>query len=305
MLYLCVYIPQGSKTRSVINCPINRGGNGVADIRKLLNQLATQEAQLRETQFLAPCVGGGFVRTKVSGILYTFIPQPRNFEGWGIFQPVDEKIAELVDEPSLPQLAEYLKLLQPLRLRLAYALQGQTWLAYPMNESDAKQRIGTAKPVAVHLVSEGTPFELAIARYDGSTWWFEELDRRADPIVAETLTDAFKKLTPKEELHFKGITPEMRTVYDLATQPIKDWQHKQDEKRLTAALRQGGGELQKYSEFADRWLVEWTTTDGEHHTSAIAKKDLTVISSGICLSGRDRDFDLQSLVGVIEDRFTR
>jgi hypothetical protein len=36
------------------------------------------------------------------------------------------------------------------------------------------------------------------------------------------------------------------------------------------------------------------------HTSAIAKADLTVVSSGICLSGRDRDFDLQSLVGVIE-----
>jgi hypothetical protein len=275
----------------------------MADIRKLLNQLATQEALLRDTQFLAPCVGSGLVRTKVSGIIYTFTPQPRNFEGWGIFQPVDKKIAEFVDEPSLPQLAEYLKLLQPLRVRLAYPLQGQTWLAYPMNESDAKQRIGTAKPVAVHLVSEGTAFELAIARYDGSTWWFDELDRRADPLVAETLTEAFKKLTPKEELRFKGITPEMRTVYDLATQQIKNWQHKQDEKRLTAALQQGGGELQKYSDRTDHWLVEWTTTDGEHHTSAIAKKDLTVISSGICLSGRDRDFDLQSLVGVIEDRF--
>ena len=34
----------------------------------------------------------------------------------------------------------------------------------------------------------------------------------------------------------------------------------------------------------------------------VSKRDLTVISSGICLSDRDRDFDLQSLVGVIEKR---
>ena len=33
---------------------------------------------------------------------------------------------------------------------------------------------------------------------------------------------------------------------------------------------------------------------------AIAKSELTVVSAGICLSGRDRDFDLQSLVGVVE-----
>ena len=55
------------------------------------------------------------------------------------------------------------------------------------------------------------------------------------------------------------------------------------------------------------WLVsqtvEWQTFDGEYHSSAISKQDLTVISSGICLSGLDRDFDLQSLVGVIEKRY--
>ncbi|MFB2983785.1 hypothetical protein [Microseira sp. BLCC-F43] len=274
----------------------------MADIRKLINQIAEQEAQLSNTQFLAACVPKGLVRTKVSGIIYTFAPKPRNFEGWGIFQPIDEKTAELVDEPSLPQLAEYLKLLPAMRLRLAYSLQGKTWLAYPINESDAKQRIGHVKPVAVHLVTEGVAFECAIARYDGRTFWFEELDRRADPIVAENLRQAFKKQTPIEELRFKGITREMRTTYDLATQRIANWQQKRDEKRLAAALKQGGGNLEKFSARTDHWLVEWTTADGFRHTSAIDKNDLTVISSGICLSGRDRDFDLQSLVGVIEQQ---
>ena len=58
--------------------------------------------------------------------------------------------------------------------------------------------------------------------------------------------------------------------------------------------------LREFHDRGDFWLVEWTTRDGERHTSAIAKKELTVVSAGICLSGRDRDFDLQSLVGVVE-----
>ncbi|WP_366039864.1 hypothetical protein [Microcoleus sp. PH2017_05_CCC_O_A] len=60
--------------------------------------------------------------------------------------------------------------------------------------------------------------------------------------------------------------------------------------------------MRDFSDRADYWLVEWTSASGEHHSSAIAKNDLTVMSSGICLSGLDKDFDLQSLVGVVENR---
>jgi hypothetical protein len=178
-------------------------------------------------------------------------------------------------------------------------------------------------------------------------------------------------VTVPEEIRFTGLTPEMRTAYDLAAQADArfealrrqqaeeqrrraeqqyreefgyDWfveAHRADyeeawrrpdaevgvapveepragrgrrrrgrrraqrnepgdEQRLREALRVGGGDLRTFNDRGQYWLVEWTTADGERHTSAIAKGDLTVISSGICLSGRDRDFDLQSLVGVIE-----
>lgn len=278
----------------------------MADIRKLLNQLAAQEEQLRSTQFLAPCVRGGLVRTKLAGMLYTFTPDPRNFEGWGIFEPVNEKAAAVVEEPSLPQVAEYLQRLKPLRLRLARALERTTWLAYPVNEADMQQRWGTLKPVPVHLVTDGAPFEPVVARWDGCTWWFDDTDRRADPLVAEQLREQLKKVTPPEQVRFKGITPEMRTVYDLASQQAREFQalrqQRQDETRLRSALRLGGGELQEFRDRHDSWWVEWTTANGERHTSAIAKNDLTVVSAGICLSGQDQDFDLQSLVGVVEQR---
>jgi hypothetical protein len=275
----------------------------MTDIRKILNQLAAQEEKLLDTQFIAPCVRGGKVRTRIGGMIYTFKPQPRNFEGWAIFQPVDEKIAAVVDEPNLPQLAEYLQLLVPIRLQLAHVLQGQTWLAYPINESDAKQRTGLAKPVPVHLVSESSQFEPIVARWDGHSWWFEEIDRRADPMASEELRAALKKLIFPQEVRFKGMTPEMRTVYELVTRNLKDFDPKmQDERRLERALNMGGGELHGFRVRDDYWLVEWNSRTGERHSSAISKNDLTVMSAGICLSGEDMKFDLQSLVGVVENR---
>lgn len=273
----------------------------MTDIRRLLNQLASDEAQLRSHQFLAPCVKGGRVRTRVAGMVYTFLPQPQSFEGWGIFQPVDEQTATLVEAADLPQITAYLQQFPTIRLRLAYRLQHQTWLAYPVNEADMRQRFKTVKPVTVHLVIEGVAFEQILAHSNGYSCWFEDIDRRADPLITETLQSNLKQLISIEELQFKGITPEMRSIYELVTQQIAGFaQPQRDEKRLRQALKLGGGELHQFQERGDYWTVDWTTADGTRHTSAIAKHDLTVVSSGVCLSGRDRDFDLQSLVGVIE-----
>ncbi|MEC4985099.1 MAG: hypothetical protein SAJ37_04500 [Oscillatoria sp. PMC 1068.18] len=313
----------------------------MADIRNLINELAAAENQLQSTEFLAPCVGGGKVRTSVGNLIYTFVPQPEGFEGWGIFQPVDEKVAEVVDEANLPQIAAYLNLFPQLRLRLVYSLQGQTWLGYPVNESDMQQRFGVVKPVPVYLVSEGGQFEPIIARFDGQACWFEEIDRRASPQPAGQMREKLRQEIVTENLRFAGMTPEMLTVYDLvlrrryaevrsqhrsqvrgetiveASQKLgkspkkrqkkRKWELRREaqneENKIREALRQGGGELDIYRSRGDYWQVEWLTANGERHVSAIAKNDLTVISSGICLSGRDRDFDLQSLVGVIEKRY--
>ena len=109
----------------------------MTNIRKLLHQIANAEAQLQSTQFLAPCVRSGQVRTRVAGMVYTFTPQPRQFEGWGIFQPTGEQTATLIKGADLPQIVAYLQQFSTIRLRLAYRLQNQTWLAYPINRPPA------------------------------------------------------------------------------------------------------------------------------------------------------------------------
>ena len=286
----------------------------MADIRDLLNRLAAAEDNLRSRRFVAPCVQGGQVRTSVAGLLYTFQPRPRDFEGWGIFRPVSEREAEVVEEAGLARVTEYLSLFPSARLRLGYNLRSGTWIAYPANESDVRQRFPSeheARPMPVHLVTDGHEFEQVIARHLGGSWWFEELDRRASPQEAESLREALRSGVVPEDIKLKGLTPEMRACYslvfrrgelELERRPQSEQRRRgsRDEARLRRALRFGGGDLHGFRDRGDYWLVEWTTHNGELHTSAIAKNDLTVISAGICLSGEDQKFDLQSLVGVVE-----
>lgn len=279
----------------------------MADARKLLEglieELAAAEQGLLAARFLAPCVAGCRVRTRVLGLVHTFRPRPPDFEGWGLFRPIGGEEAQLDGVADLPLVAEYLRLLRPLRLLLAHPLRQGTWLAYPANESDARQRIGSARPRVLHLVTEGTQFEQVVARWDGDAWWFEETDRRADPQLAETLRGRLREAVPPEELRVPGLTPEARTTYDLAAQQAKQFfaqmQARRDHGRLETALRQAGGQLRDFRNRGEYWVVEWETSDGRRHTSAISRDQLAVVSAGICLSGRDADFDLQSLVGVM------
>ncbi|RKZ92810.1 MAG: hypothetical protein DRR19_03060 [Candidatus Parabeggiatoa sp. nov. 1] len=287
------------------------------NIDKLLDKLAVVEANLPSTRLLAPCVQGGRVRVKIAGLVYTFIPRPNNFTGWGIFQPIDEKHARLVEPASLPQIAEYLQRLPTLRLYLVEKLKAQTWFGFPVNTADAMQRFKIHSVVPIHLVSEGDIFETVIVRTDGKTWWFDSLDRRADLILVQKLKEALIAVTMPDDLKISKLTPELRAAYQLASQQAAGFEsyfQKQQsdtqvlcsnqyaERRLRSALTMGGGELRAFQDRGDYWLVEWTTNTQENHTSAIAKRDLTVISAGICLDERDRDFDLQSLVGVIEGK---
>ncbi|KAF0247357.1 MAG: hypothetical protein FD167_3242 [bacterium] len=273
-------------------------------------QLSSQEQELMSTQFLAPCVLGGRVQTKVSHLVYKFDPQPKDFVGWAIFQPINEKMAKVVEEASLPMVSEYLKLFKAFRFRLAYKLESQTWLAYPVNEADMRQRLGLVKPVAIHLATEATEMEQVVVRYDGGAWWFEDVDPSADPIIAEELRTVLRKKVPAKDLRFANLTPEMRTTYSLIEDKEKKEREQKikllqncDETRLKEALRVGGNaRLHQFRDQGRFWVVDWFTSDDQRHTSAISKHDLTVISSGICLSGYDRNFDLQSLVKVIEQR---
>jgi hypothetical protein len=249
----------------------------MAGINALLARLIAAEDALMATEIIAPTVPGGRIQTRIDGLIRQFRVEPREFEGWGRFRPRDARHAALVGAASAHRVEAWLRLLPVRRLRLVAPLRGRTWLACD------------DRPATVHLVEEGRPFDPIVAR---DRCWFERIDRREDPRIAERLREAAAERLALERLRFPGLTPEMRAAYEIAC-PAPD--HRA---RLQDALAIGGGVLDDYHDHGELWTVEWTGRDGQRHSSAISPGDLTVLSAGICLSGRDGDFDLQSLVGV-------
>lgn len=276
------------------------------NIHALIRELAQEEMRAIQRPFLAPCVAGGTVRTRIAGIIHTFSVQPSDYEGWALFQPGNFSEARVEQDASLPMIDRYLNLFPAFRFRLVCKLKGRSWLAFPVENRDVMRRAGAAGPQIVHLVANGELFQQIIVRWDGSSFWYHELDRRADPVIEDRLRIAIQKYCAPEDLHISGMTPEDRNAYAVVWSRMKKERERaveaMDAGRLRAALEQGGGTLSGFSDRESYWLVRWETSDGEQHTSAIEKTDLTVMGAGICLEDTDRAFDLQSLVAVVENR---
>lgn len=270
------------------------------DLDHLLQQMAHQEEEFSRTSFVAPAVPGTKVRVRLGGLVAEYAVSPDDFEGWGVFQ-LDQGLARLQRPASQALVEGYLKLLPQLRLILTAPLQGRSWLAFPSNRGDARQRLGGWGPQLVSLTRKGQAFESVVGAWDGGRFWYAGEDRGTDPRHAERLRQAIREETYPEHLGWSGLTPEMREAYAALVKRLGEFGSRRDERLLGEALQTGGGRLLGFVDHQDHWTVEWRDSTGVTHRSGISKDQLTVISSGICLSGRDRDFDLQSLVGVVEN----
>jgi hypothetical protein len=272
-------------------------------MRKLIEQLAKAEKNFIKTRFLAPQVRGGQVRVKLKGMVCTLTPEPQGFEGWGVFQAEADFRAVLVKEATKSQTAEYLSMLGKVRLILVRPLKGGSWLAYPANRGEFRQKFGDVKPVVVRLVSQARAFQHAVCRWDGQAFWFDKIDRSANPKVPAFMAKALKAFLSPNALRFSGLTPELREAYSLILNQVGELRVRCDEDRLRRALEVGGGSLESFVDRGDYFTTRWSTSDGEQYTSAIQKDSLSVMSAGICLDGEDAKFDLQSLVGVVEQAY--
>ena len=215
------------------------------------------------------------------------------------------------------------------------------WWALPYNESEARQRFGfSAEPLPVFLCEPANGaqrFERVVARIDGKTLWFDGPDVLADPTHAEWLRDAAAKREHMERflpglassqrlallfwqirqveqsnLFSESERVQMKAMGQQKREQQRDWLRQQArrtplERALQHALTKADATLLSFSEVPATdgspgyLVVEWSEGDNRLRYRSTVDPRLTVISSGICLSDRDTDFDLTSLVSVMTD----
>lgn len=182
-------------------------------------------------------------------------------------------------------------------------------------------------------------FERVIVRVEGRNLWFDGPDVLADPTHAEWLRDAAANIDQLErflpglagserlallfwQLHYieTTLTSEnamLRSRQQTLAQPQshqqqREWLRRQAlnsqlEQRLRHALVKADAVLHSYSEITNtdgspgHLVVEWSEQGQTRRYRSTIDPRLNVVSSGICLSDRDQDFDLTSLVNVMTD----
>jgi hypothetical protein len=267
--------------------------------RKLFDKLAGEENQFLSSQFLAPVLRGHPVRVRISGAVVSLkVAEPRNFEGWGVFRPLSHTRARFVREPNLGERKQYLRAFRPIRLILCRK-ENQTWLGLPFGQYPGVIP-GGLLPLA--MPQEVQNFDVVISRFDGVTFWFEEVDENHDSRHGIYLRESLATLLEPEKIELPGLTQAERDAYLLAYAPAlaadQESKRDKDEERLKSVLERAGAVYQSYVDRGDTYTVEYLVGN-DRIRSTVKKEDLGVVSAGICLSGGDSAQDLGTLVPTI------
>lgn len=269
----------------------------------LITKFAEHEKRLAEKNFLAPISVGGRVQVRVDGVVYDLFVDDKHFQGWGIFQMSAPGRARFVEAASMSLVNNYLKLFPRKRFVLIDRFNEQ-WFGISASNSDTRFSLEQPVPMRLLPLAAAIPLDTVNTRFDGSAFWFEGIDRRRDPKVATTLRRELESKTDPDEVRAAGMTPQERLVYRI--QFLRRYQQDlpvDDRTRIANALNHADANLEAFAYQGDgetatvRFMV-----DGKLHSALINTSDMSVVASlGVCLQGRDRDFDLTSLVGVFRE----
>lgn len=277
---------------------------GKIDVLAMIRDADAKQERARRSPVIAPRLFGSALRLKVDGLWRVIdVVEPASFWGWGRFVVKRDWTAELAKPATSVQISKALRPLPQALVVLVKPLGDRgTWLAIPAQHPSSLACARRLAPVIVHLVSRARQFDRCVARFDGRRWWFEALDVRADPKLAASMRTALAEEVDSDDFTLAGATPAHVEAYRLAwgqlVHEVMSGRVQSAEQAVADALALAGGELLELTSAVEHWLVRWRGPDRVVHYSAIQKETLTVLSAGICLSGEDRKFDLQSLVGV-------
>ena len=287
---------------------------------ELIEELDAQAARLREHRILAPIVEAKqhWVTTILEGTPYR-LRLPKEEPGWWKIRPLSDHEAEVLDEPMPHEVVEYLKQLPAVRVIVVWRLSKWSWLVYPWNTGDARQRgwpgapdtygryVPSPRPLHLVCAPAVRPFDVLVSRVLDSVLLYDEYDRRTlwAPLAEELRLHLERRVW---EPSIRRLTPELRAVLSLHRHRFLLEEKRMIEQeeaqrrgtlegRLRVALEYSGAVLRAWTELGEGYEVVWEHEGEEYRT--VIRRDLFVESAGICLSGRDSDYNLSAIVHVL------
>lgn len=291
------------------------------DIFNLIDSLGKTANTLTERVFVSPVYRNRWIATRIDRIIYRFkIPNTR--PGWYRFQPTSQNKARRIGPADMLEIEQYLKMVDRLRL-IMLRREGDVLLGIPFKTNKFGFKVNDIYPVRLVSDDMAQEFDEVLCRFDGANIWYETVPLNNDPARSEYLRTSLESRINPSDLSFQGLRYEEKTAYAIKYQLIleegererrmaaeeRQRQRRLEEERLMRdsrhrvkrAVEHGGGVFRNFFERGDNFSVTYQV-DGEEYTSTIAKdRNLTVLTAGVCLSGRDNDFDLTSLISVLRE----
>jgi len=280
------------------------------DINKMIQESADKEKALLKSTFVSPIKKGTQIKVRINGLVYTFnvIEKDKDKEGWFVFKPVNPYCAKIVKDVDAMQMQEYKNMYRKLLPRIRFIMvaneEGQ-WLGFPSDRGQAlKHDIDGYQ--FIDVVEGVQVFDQAYALFDGKTLWFDEVDMNANLMVIDYMRESLSNNVAVDKLKFKGMTPEQIGTYAFAYEyKIKaeeELKAKTVEERIRRALDHAGAKMKAFREYNDTVVVDWQTKKGKYTTRHKKDDGFSTVAAGVCLSDRDDDYDLASLVSVMLER---
>lgn len=264
-------------------------------MQNLLQKLISEEHQVINKEILCPVITGDKVVTRINGIIMSFKPIPSNFVGWGIFRIKDYKSAIFVEEPSIRQKRLYLEQFPKTQLIICSHNENMTVGAKLHN--DGRYNFDATSLFFPNNISL---FDVIDVRDLNGRFYYEKHSSRYRAYVDE----AKKYFAEETEPSKVKIWNPFLTAYKFAYDELIKVKELTIEQKVKQAIYRAGG---KYRGFTDRGetLTVQFTINGETFTPTVNSKTLMLESAGICLSGGDRAFDLQSFVHIAREGLDR
>jgi hypothetical protein len=274
-------------------------------LQSLIDRLTPKKAE----PFIAPITPvTKTIYARIDGLPFKFgrdaLP-----DGWRRCIPIhnNRNLGVMIPGAAEWEINSYLELYKPhWTLIVCYRLGDTSWLCYPYNQGDAAQKGWGEGPVVVNLVRDTIePFDVIVAAgpvYNLIYWRPSEAKVRRNEMLAglaNTLVDPYRPRTGEE---LKAL--------QIAIGRIVERRRLEAEKSRQNALKTVEGRLKYNLEFLGAELVSWRESgrdiivtwrdEGREYQSRISS-GMSVVTAGICLSGRDRAFNVAALVDVMRE----